>query len=166
MSCSLHKQSRRFLQSIDDNFLTQVVNKTMRRGVLLDLLLAKKEGLFGDIKVVSILGCSDHEVHDPAWRKQDNKWNCSPGLQENKLWLFMDLLGGVPLVKKLEERGRWGVQEKWLIFNHHFLQTQNHCLPMSKKSSKVVWRPAWSKTQTEEGSIWNVEKGTRQLGGI
>ncbi|GAB0208569.1 cAMP-dependent protein kinase inhibitor alpha [Grus japonensis] len=40
-----HAQSRRFLQSIDDNFLTQVVEEPMRRGVLLDLVLTKKDWL-------------------------------------------------------------------------------------------------------------------------
>jgi len=36
-------QSRRFLQSIDDNFLMQVVEKTTRKGALLDLVLPNKE---------------------------------------------------------------------------------------------------------------------------
>ncbi|GAB0181056.1 hypothetical protein GRJ2_000570900 [Grus japonensis] len=57
-----HAQSRRFLQSIDDNFLTQVVEEPMRRGVLLDLVLTNKEGLVGDMKVEDSLGCSDHEM--------------------------------------------------------------------------------------------------------
>ncbi|PKU44762.1 glycerol kinase [Limosa lapponica baueri] len=45
-----HVQSRRFLQCIDDNFLTQVVEKPTRRGVLLDLVLTNKEGLVEDVK--------------------------------------------------------------------------------------------------------------------
>ncbi|GAB0208601.1 hypothetical protein GRJ2_003325800 [Grus japonensis] len=57
-----HAQSRRFLQSIDDNFLTQVVEESTRRGVLLDLVLPNKEGLVGDVKVGGSLGCSDHEM--------------------------------------------------------------------------------------------------------
>ncbi|PKU44178.1 pre-mrna-processing factor 17 [Limosa lapponica baueri] len=52
-----HAESRRFLQCIDDNFLTQVVEKPTRRGVLLDLVLTNKEGLVEDIKVVG----SDYE---------------------------------------------------------------------------------------------------------
>ena len=36
------KQSRSFLQSTDDNFLTEVVEEQTRRGVLLDLMLAEK----------------------------------------------------------------------------------------------------------------------------
>ncbi|GAB0206196.1 hypothetical protein GRJ2_003085200 [Grus japonensis] len=38
-----YAQSRRFLQSIDDNFLTQVVEEPTQRGVLLDLVLTKED---------------------------------------------------------------------------------------------------------------------------
>ncbi|PKU42646.1 glycerol kinase [Limosa lapponica baueri] len=52
-----HTQPWRFLQSIDDNFLAQVVGEPMRRGALLDLVLTNKEGLVG-----GNLGCSDYEM--------------------------------------------------------------------------------------------------------
>uniref|UniRef100_A0A8B9PPT3 Ig-like domain-containing protein n=1 Tax=Apteryx owenii TaxID=8824 RepID=A0A8B9PPT3_APTOW len=57
-----HKQSWRFLQSTDDHFLTQVVVEPTRRGVLLDLIVTKKEGVVEDVKVGGSLGCSDHEM--------------------------------------------------------------------------------------------------------
>jgi len=57
-----HKKSRRFLQSIGDNFLTQKVEKPTRRGVLLDLSLTNKEGLVENVKVGGSLGCTDHEM--------------------------------------------------------------------------------------------------------
>ena len=44
-----HRKSRRFLERIDDNFLTQGIEKPMRRRALLDLLLTNKAGL-GDVK--------------------------------------------------------------------------------------------------------------------
>jgi len=40
-----HKQSRRFLQSIDDNFLIQVVEEPTRKGTLLDLVLTNNDWL-------------------------------------------------------------------------------------------------------------------------
>ena len=55
-------QSRRFLQNIDDNFWTQVVEESKRKGALLDLVLTNKEGLVEDVKVGGGLGCSDHEM--------------------------------------------------------------------------------------------------------
>ncbi|GAB0188484.1 hypothetical protein GRJ2_001313700 [Grus japonensis] len=46
-----HKQSRRFLECIDDNFLLQVIEKPTRRGVMLDLVLTNKERLVGNVKL-------------------------------------------------------------------------------------------------------------------
>ncbi|GAB0202565.1 hypothetical protein GRJ2_002722100 [Grus japonensis] len=43
-----HKQSRRFLECVDDNFLLQVIEESTRRGATLDLVLINKEGLVGN----------------------------------------------------------------------------------------------------------------------
>jgi len=40
-----HKQSRRFLECRDDNFLPQVIKEPTRRSVTLDLFLTNEEGL-------------------------------------------------------------------------------------------------------------------------
>ncbi|PKU33645.1 glycerol kinase [Limosa lapponica baueri] len=56
-----HKQSRRFLQWIN-NFLLQVTEEPTRRGAMLDLVLTNKEGLVGNVKLKGSLGCSDHET--------------------------------------------------------------------------------------------------------
>jgi len=57
-----HMQSRRFLQSINDNFLMQVVEEPTRKGALLDPALTNKERLVEDMKARGRLGCSDHEM--------------------------------------------------------------------------------------------------------
>ncbi|GAB0179400.1 hypothetical protein GRJ2_000405300 [Grus japonensis] len=57
-----HTQSPRFLQSTDDNFLTQVVEESTKGEVLLNLVLTNKGGLVGDVKVGGSLDCSDHEM--------------------------------------------------------------------------------------------------------
>jgi len=57
-----HKQSRKFLQCVDDNFLLQVIEQPMRRGAMLDLVLTSKEGLVWNVKAKGSLGCSDHEM--------------------------------------------------------------------------------------------------------
>ena len=56
------KQSRRFLEWVEDNFLIQLVNESTRGGALLDLLFTNREGLVGDVVVRSHLGLSDHEM--------------------------------------------------------------------------------------------------------
>ncbi|GAB0176597.1 hypothetical protein GRJ2_000124900 [Grus japonensis] len=57
-----HKQSRRFLECVDDNFLLQVIEEPTRRGAMLDLVLTNKERLVGNVKLKGSLGCSDHEM--------------------------------------------------------------------------------------------------------
>lgn len=42
-----HKPSRRFLESLEDYFLTQEVDNPTRNGVLIDLILINREDLFG-----------------------------------------------------------------------------------------------------------------------
>lgn len=54
------EQSKRLLQSADDNLLTQVLKELTREWVLLDLMLINNEGLIGDMKVCGSFRCSDH----------------------------------------------------------------------------------------------------------
>ena len=56
------KQSKRFLERVQDSFLTQLVREPTRGGALLDLLFTNTEGLVGDVKVGDCLGQSDHEI--------------------------------------------------------------------------------------------------------
>ncbi|GAB0177908.1 hypothetical protein GRJ2_000256100 [Grus japonensis] len=57
-----HKQSRKFPECVDDNFLLQVTEEPTRRGALLDLVLTNKEALVGDVRLKGSLGCRDHEM--------------------------------------------------------------------------------------------------------
>jgi len=54
------KQSRRFLQCMEGNFLMQLVSELTRGGASLDLLFTNREGLVGDVVVQGSLGLSDH----------------------------------------------------------------------------------------------------------
>lgn len=53
-----HKQFRRFLEC---NFLAQVIEESVRRGAMLDLILTNK-GLAGGVKGKGSLSCSYHEI--------------------------------------------------------------------------------------------------------
>lgn len=57
-----HKPSRRFLESLDNYFLTQEVDDPTMNGMLLNLILINKEDLFGDVNDGHSFGCSDHET--------------------------------------------------------------------------------------------------------
>jgi len=56
------KQSRRFLECVEDNFLTQLVSEPTMADALLDLLFTNREGLVGDVVVRGHLGLSNHEM--------------------------------------------------------------------------------------------------------
>ncbi|GAB0209507.1 mitochondrial enolase superfamily member 1 [Grus japonensis] len=136
-------QSRRFLQSIDDNFLTQLVEEPTRRGMLLDLVLTNKEGLVEDLKVGGSLGCSDHEMVEfriLRGRSRAISRITTLDFRRGNFGLFKDLLGRIPWVRALEGGG---VQESWSIFKHHFLLAQDQCILKNRKTSKGGRRPAW-----------------------
>jgi len=138
-----HMQSRRFLQSISDNFLMQVVEEPTRRGMLLDLVLTNKEGLVEIVKVGGSLGSSDHEMvnfrilHGGSRAISTIK---TLDLRRANFGLFKELLAGIPWARALKGRG---VQECWSLFKHHFLHVQDQCIPLRKKSRKGGRRPAW-----------------------
>ncbi|GAB0185298.1 hypothetical protein GRJ2_000995100 [Grus japonensis] len=138
-----HKQSRRFLECVDDNFFLQVIEEPRRRGAMLNLVLTNKEGLVGNVKLKGSLGCSDHEMVElkilRAVRRVHSKLT-TLDFRRADFGLLRDLLGGVPWDKALEGRG---AQDSWLIFKGHLLQAQERCIPTKRKSGKNTKRPPW-----------------------
>ena len=129
-------QSRRLLQSIDDNFLMQVVEQPTRRGALLDLVLMNKDGLVEDVKVGGSLSSSDHEMVNFRTLCGGSRAISrikTLDFRRANFGRFKDLLGGIPWVRALESRG---VQESCLLFKHHLLHAQDWCACLSKKSRK------------------------------
>ncbi|PKU33295.1 rna-directed dna polymerase from mobile element jockey-like [Limosa lapponica baueri] len=161
-----HVQSRRFLQCIDYNFLTPVVEEPTRRGVLLDLVLTNKEGLVEDIKVGGSLGCSDHEKTEfrivGSMCKTTSRTETLDFRKAN-FSLFKKLLGEIPWVRALEGRG---AQESWTIFKYRFLQAQDRCTPKSKKSGKGSRRPAWLSRELLKKLKWKKEVYTEWKKGL
>lgn len=92
------KQSKRFLECVGNNFLLQVIDEPTRRGDLLDLILTKNEGLVGNVKVTSSLGCSDSKmvVQNP----EGKGGGCKQTLDFRRAH-FKDLFGQIPWVKDL-----------------------------------------------------------------
>ncbi|GAB0181359.1 hypothetical protein GRJ2_000601200 [Grus japonensis] len=55
-STAERKQSRKFLECVEDNFLTQLVREPTGEVTPLDLLFANREGLVSDVMVGGCLG--------------------------------------------------------------------------------------------------------------
>ncbi|KAK4823930.1 hypothetical protein QYF61_008316 [Mycteria americana] len=112
------KQSRRFLECVADNFLTQLVREPTREGTMLDLLFANREGLVGG-------GVSRTASLD--FRRAD-------------FGLFRSLVDKVPWEAVLKGKG---VQEGWTFFRKEILKVQQQVVPMCRKMSQRGRRPAW-----------------------
>lgn len=119
-----HRQSRRFLQYTEDNFLMQVMEEPMRRGALLDIVFTNKEGLVGDVKAGSRLGCSNQKVVEFRILHRRTKTISrierieSLYIMRANFVLLKDLHGAILWARALEGKG---IQESWLTFKHHFL---------------------------------------------
>lgn len=61
-SAAEKKQSRKFLEHVEDNFLMQKVRELAREGAPLDLLFANWEGLEGDVMAGGCLGHSNQKM--------------------------------------------------------------------------------------------------------
>jgi len=137
------KQSRRFLECVDDNFLLQVIVEPTRRGAMLDVVLTNKEGLVGNVKLKGSLGCSDHEMvkFTILWaaRRVLSKLT-TLNFRRADFGLFRDQIGRVPWDKALEGRE---AQERWLVFKDHLLQAQERCIATKRKSAKNTKGSAW-----------------------
>ncbi|XP_009959602.1 PREDICTED: TBC1 domain family member 4-like [Leptosomus discolor] len=61
------RQSRRLLECIGDNFLSQVMDSPTRGDAIRDLMVTNTSALIGDVKIGGSLGCSGHtgRVHRP-----------------------------------------------------------------------------------------------------
>ncbi|XP_062466520.1 uncharacterized protein LOC134159318 [Pezoporus occidentalis] len=138
-----HKQCRRFLDCVEDNFLLQVIEEPTRRGAMLDLVLTNREGLVGKVMLQGSLGCSDHEMVEfevlRTVRRACSKLTALV-FKRADFGLFRNLLWKVPWDIALEGRG---AQDCWLIFKDHLLQAQECCIPNRRKCSRRARRPPW-----------------------
>lgn len=58
------KQPGKFLECVEDSFLTQVVCEPLRQDALQDLLFVSREGMVGDVVVRGHLRHSYHEIKE------------------------------------------------------------------------------------------------------
>jgi len=56
------RQPRRSLESVEDNFLVQVIDGPTQGEALLDLVLTNAEESIREVKIGGSLGCSNHAM--------------------------------------------------------------------------------------------------------
>ena len=93
------KQSRRFLDHVDDEFLLHVTEEPPGRGAVLALVLSSREGLVEKVELKGGLGCSDCEMVEfeilGAARRAHSKL-ITLDWRRADFGLFRDLLSRVP----------------------------------------------------------------------
>lgn len=140
------KPSQRFLEYVNDNFLTQVIEEPTRKGVMLDRESTNRKELleYNAPRQLWLQWPWDCGVQDPQGTEEDmQQAHCklsSLDFRRANFGLFKDLTGRVPWHKALEGRGG---QEYWLIFKDHILQDQERCILTRRKLDKNARRPPW-----------------------
>ncbi|KAK4822072.1 hypothetical protein QYF61_009333 [Mycteria americana] len=123
------KQSRRFLERVADNFLTQLVSEPTREGAPLDLLFTNREGLVSDVMVGGCLGQSDHEMIEFLIRGEAARGvgkTATLDFRRADFSLFRRLVDRVPWEAALMGKG---VQEGWTFFKEEVLKAQERAVP-------------------------------------
>ncbi|PKU41684.1 rna-directed dna polymerase from mobile element hypothetical protein [Limosa lapponica baueri] len=137
------EQSQRFLECVEDNFLTQLVNEPTRESALLDLLLVNREGLVGNVEVGGCLGQSDNEIIEfsiLAEARQGARRTATLDFRKADFGLFRSMVESVPWETVLKGIGS---QEGWSYFKEELSKAQEKAIPRSHKTSQQGRRPAW-----------------------
>ena len=100
---------RRFLESVDDNFLVQLIQKLTGKGTLPDLLLTNKEKSHRDVKIKGSLGYSNCQTVAFKILREVRKTHCMVTTQDFRraeFSLFRDLPGRISWKTALEGKGK------------------------------------------------------------
>ncbi|KAF4794993.1 hypothetical protein TURU_096798 [Turdus rufiventris] len=132
------RQSRKFLECVEDNFLMQLVGEPTRERTTLHVLFANRDGLVIDVMVGHHLGHSDHEIIEFSIfgeiRRNINK-TFTLDFRKEDFGLFRRLIQRVPSEAALKNKG---VQERWMTcFKREILRAQEQTVPMCQKEEAV-----------------------------
>jgi len=129
------KQSRRFLERVEDNFLMQLGSDPTRGGALLDVLFSNREGLVGGVVVGGHPGLRNHELIDFSVHgevKRGASKTTTMDFWRAAFGLFRMLVKRVPWERVLKGKG---VQAGWTFFKKEVLKAQEQAVPMGHKTS-------------------------------
>ncbi|PKU32688.1 nedd4-binding protein 2-like 2 [Limosa lapponica baueri] len=137
------RQSRRFLECLDDNFLRQEIDSPTQGEAILDLIVTDASELIRDVKTGGSLGCSDHALVEFTVLRdtcQTRGIVRTLNFRKANLQLFKELVNRTPWEAVLRDKG---AEQSWQTFKDAFHRAQELSIPRCKKSSKKGKRPAW-----------------------
>ncbi|RMC01280.1 hypothetical protein DUI87_22233 [Hirundo rustica rustica] len=118
------RQSRKFLECMEDNFLSQLVGEPTRGRTIFDLLFANRDGLVGAVVVGGRLGQNDDEIIEFlifGEIRRKTKKNLTLDFRRADLGLFRRLIQSLPWEAALKNKG---VEESWACFKPEILKAQ------------------------------------------
>ncbi|KAK4829878.1 hypothetical protein QYF61_007270 [Mycteria americana] len=140
------KQSRRFLECVEDNFLTQLVSQPASEGAPLDLF-TNREGLVGDVTVGGHLGHSDREMIEFSILREANQAirPSQHGFRKGRSCLT-NLISFYDKVTRLVDEGK-AVDVVYLDFSKAF-DTVSHSILLEKLAAHGLdgWTLHWVKS--------------------
>ena len=112
------KQSRKFLDYVEDSFLMQLVGEPTRGDALLDMVSANREGLVVEVKVGDRLGQSDHGIVEFSILGEVKRMTSKTtylNFQRVDFDLFRALIARVPweLLLKVKGSRKPGCSSRW-----------------------------------------------------
>jgi len=136
------RQSSRFPECIEGNFLSQVIGTPIRVDAILDLVLTNARELISGAKTGISLGCIDHTLVEFTVLGDMGKVSNIvriPNFRKANFWLFKELVNRAAWGIVLRDRG---AEQSWHIFKNAFHRVQELSVPRYKKSGKEGKGPA------------------------
>jgi len=137
------RQSRRFLECTEDNFLSELIDTPTRGDAILDLMLANASESISYIKTRSSLGCSDHALVEFTVLRDTGKARSifrTLNIRKASFQLIKESVSRTPWQMVLRYRG---TEQSWQILKNAFHRAQELSVPRCKNSGKERKRPAW-----------------------
>jgi len=135
------RQSRKLLECIEDNFLSQVIDSPTRGNAILDLLVTKLKELICDVKLRGSLGCSDHALVEFAVLRdvgQMKRKVRTPNFGKANFQLFKKFVNRTPWETALRNKG---TEQSWQTFKDafHKMLSISMCKKSGKKGETLAW---------------------------
>ena len=141
-------EDRQIMEAIEENFLTQHVDKPTREENILDLILTTEPNMVEELQVRENLGTSDHNII--LWRLV-----CEVKVKGNDCQIYDYNKGDYDGLREYLSQLQWNkllenkkVEEMWEIFKAKLLEGVSEYIPVKSRTQKT--KPKWMTRQANK----------------